>query len=263
MQKVTFCDTRDRPITVWYHRPQGYRADSPVLFILHGVKRNAKEYLDFWARETETRGALTCAPEFCTRFHPGASGYNLGGVVSENGEVLPRSEWSYSVLENLFDFVVSNTGHKTTSYLAFGHSAGAQYLYRAILLGCLRRVQRAVAANAGWYTLPSFSRMFPYGIANLDEDCRRQAFGKHLLLLLGEQDIMRDENLRQTPETMEQGEHRLERGKNVYQTAQAVAREIGWPFEWELQIVPNVGHCIQRVVPSAAEWLFCTNGGSR
>lgn len=254
--QFTIHDPRDRPFTVWYHRPESYRPDSSVLFVLHGVKRNAMDYLEFWSAETESRGVLTFAPEFCSKHYPGAFGYNLGNVLSEDEVVLPRCEWSYSVIEYLFDLVRSSTESGPSSYLAFGHSAGAQFLYRAVLLGCLRRVERAVAANAGWYTLPLFSREFPYGMARLDQDCRGQAFQKSLLLLLGEQDTFADKNLRQTQEAMEQGENRLERGKHAYQTGRAVAREIGEPFEWELQTLPNVAHHVRQVVPAAATWLF-------
>ena len=30
----------DKPITVWYHRPEEAANDAPVVFVMHGVKRN-------------------------------------------------------------------------------------------------------------------------------------------------------------------------------------------------------------------------------
>jgi len=35
---------------VFYYLPASYRYDTPVLFVCHGIKRNAEEYLGNWIR---------------------------------------------------------------------------------------------------------------------------------------------------------------------------------------------------------------------
>ncbi len=41
-------------LRVWYHRPAAATADAPVLFVIHGVGRNAEEYLADWIEVTNT-----------------------------------------------------------------------------------------------------------------------------------------------------------------------------------------------------------------
>jgi len=48
-----------------------------------------------------------------------------------------------------------------------------------------------------------------------------------------------------------QGMNRLERGRNAYYTAQDIARERGWAFNWKLVEVPGVGHSARRMFGSA------------
>ena len=44
----------------------------------------------------------------------------------------------------------------------FGHSAGAQFTHRYMLLSKDKRISNAVVANAGWYTFINNAK-FPYG----------------------------------------------------------------------------------------------------
>jgi len=51
---------------------------------------------------------------------------------------------------------------------------------------------------------------------------------------------------------MRQGAHRLARGQNFYAAASNIATIEGLPFEWHLQIVPDVGHDRQKMADAAA-----------
>ena len=46
-----FSDSRgntDRPLQVFYHRPDGWTINSPIVFIMHGVNREAARYCNDW-----------------------------------------------------------------------------------------------------------------------------------------------------------------------------------------------------------------------
>ena len=45
----------NKKITVWYNLPKGYRSTSKVLFVMHGVKRNGKEYLEDWLKHSNKK----------------------------------------------------------------------------------------------------------------------------------------------------------------------------------------------------------------
>ena len=68
-------------------------------------------------------------------------------------------------------------------------------------------------------------------------------------MLLG-QDDTGSRNLATSDEAEEQGATRLARGQMVFTEAQAVAREHGWPFGWQLAIVPGTGHDARRMFTS-------------
>src|SRR5262245_22792811 len=54
----------DRPITVWYYAPAKLQANSPVVFVMHGMGRNASQYRDQWIEHAEKHNFLLIAPEF-------------------------------------------------------------------------------------------------------------------------------------------------------------------------------------------------------
>ena len=49
-----------------------------------------------------------------------------------------------------------------------------------------------------------------------------------------------------------QGRHRLKRGKFFFNSAQKNAGELGYPFNWQLVIIPKVGHD-HRLMAEAAD----------
>src|SRR3712207_6943257 len=77
----------------------------------------------------------------------------------------PRSTlFPYTTLfRSLFDFVREATGNPSEQYRIYGHSAGAQFVHRLALFVPEARFATAIAANAGWYTMPTFDgKKFPY-----------------------------------------------------------------------------------------------------
>ncbi len=226
---------------------------------MHGVKRNAEQYRDVWLPYARRHRALLIAPQFSEQNFPGCEGYNLGGQTfcNRNEEAEKRS--AFAVLERLFDYVRDVTEIRSSDYLIYGHSAGAQFVHRLILLHAKNRARVAIAANAGWYTLPTFRVEFPYGLANspCTQEHLRNALQQRLFILLGDADTdRRGRNLRTTLKAQQQGRNRLERGHTKYRIAAATAERIGARLQWQLQVLGGIGHSNQGMAPQAAEILF-------
>jgi predicted deacylase len=233
------------PVPVWYHRPRAAGPASPVIFVMHGVQRDADRYLREWIGLAETFGFVVVVPEFSAAAFPSADAYNLGNTLDAQDRLQPRETWTYSVLEGIFDEVRKREGLRATGYSLYGHSAGAQFVHRFVLFAAGKRLQRAVAANAGWYTFPTAAQPWPYGLggpieAGVDLPA---ALGAPLTILVGDADTdPAHPSLRRTPEALSQGEHRYARALSFFAAGQAAAAAAGLPFAWSCAIAPGLGH---------------------
>ncbi len=249
----------DKPITVWYHSPRRLNANTPVVFVMHGVKRNGREYRDSWAQYAERRRFLLLVPEFSKKYYPGSRQYNLGNMFSSSGEAIDRSKWTYTAIEHVFDHVKTITRLETNTYSIYGHSAGAQFVHRMMLFLPAARIGTAVSANAGWYTMPTNRWAYPYGLkkSGISLDRLKDAFKQNLIILLGDKDTNeKDKYLRRTPEAMAQGKHRFERGKAFFETARREAARLETPFKWKVRVVRGVGHSNSKMARAAASLLI-------
>lgn len=254
-----FDDWAGPPLTVYTAVPGRAGRDAPVVFVMHGVGRNAEDYRDTFTALAEEAGFILVAPEYSRAAFAGAARYNLGWLFDETGALRPEAEWTFSAIEPLFDAVRARTGSRRETYFMFGHSAGAQFVHRYVLMKPDARLDRAVSANAGWYTLARFDIDWPYGLngAPVDEAQLIAWLGADMVVLLGEADIDPDAaNLRRTPRAEAQGPHRLARGENFFAAAAAAAQARGVAFGWRKVAVPLVGHDHAAMAPAAVEALF-------
>ena len=83
-------------------------------------------------------------------------------MQTKQGTAIERKKWTFSAIEHIFDDIRARTGSSCEKYSIFGHSAGSQFVHRMVLFRNDLRIEYAVAANAGSYTLPSFETKFPY-----------------------------------------------------------------------------------------------------
>lgn len=245
-------------LRVWYWAPSKVVADTPIVFVLHGVKRDADRYLAEWKPIAQHHGFIVVVPEFSNVSFPGSRGYNTGYFVEADGSPRPRAQWSFAALEPLFDAIKARTGSEVPRYALYGHSAGAQFVHRYVLFMPEARLSHAVAANAGWYTLPALDTAYPYGLAGtpVAESDLKRALGKPLTILLGTADTDRaDPNFRTTKEADAQGAHRFARGQGFHAAGRAAAARLAVPFGWRLQEVPGVGHDNAAMAVAAAPLL--------
>jgi poly(3-hydroxybutyrate) depolymerase len=248
-----------KTLPVWYYLPPDAKPGTSVLFVMHGVKRDAERYRDEWLPHAQKRGFILVAPEFSEKDFPGSDGYNTGNTRDAKDKPLPQSQWSFSFLEPIFDAVKAATGNSSDRYSLYGHSAGAQFVHRFMYFMPDARVARAVAANAGWWTLPDLKVDFPYGLHGsvVNENGLKTLLQRPLVVLLGTADTdPNHENLRRTPEAMAQGPYRFARGQYFYAAGQRQAKALGVPLAWKLATAPGVGHVDKDMAPFAVDILF-------
>ncbi len=248
-----------KTVPVWYYLPQDAKPDTPVLFVMHGVKRDGDRYRDEWQPYAQEHGFIVVAPQFSQELFPGSDGYNYGGTRSAEGQPLPREQWTFGFLEPIFDAVKAATGNRSEGYRIYGHSAGAQFVHRYLYFVPEARIVKAVAANAGWWTLPDLAVDFPYGLKGsvVDEAGLKEMLKRPLVVLLGTADT--DPNhpeLRRTPEAMAQGPHRFARGQNFFAAGKRQAAAPNAEFGWTVETAPGIGHRDEGMAPFAVALLF-------
>jgi hypothetical protein len=244
---------------VYYHCPETLSDQSPILIVHHGASRAVERYRADWRDIAKERNLLLLTPHFDNEGFPDDQHYVLGNVVDRETRVNnPRADWTFPLADRIFETARELSGSAQSGFYHFGHSAGGQFVHRYLTFMDGAKVIRAVAANPGWYTLPDFDIDFPYGLNNspAGEEALPSLFAAALTILVGEEDTLRTENLRQTTKADAQGQHRFARAGNYFETAKAVAEHLGLPFNWRFGTVPGVGHSNAGMAPAAARYLF-------
>lgn len=249
-------DSDRKSIKVWTYRPENWNDKDKIVFVMHGGGRNANDYLNAWVELANKNNLLIIAPEFENRFSKYTTNdYQEGNLFTFFGTKNPKTEWAYTVVENIFDHIKSVNNITNEQYDIFGHSAGGQFVHRMVMLMPESRIGTAIAANSGFYTLPNENLEFPYGIKNAETDLQK-SYKKRLIVLLGELD--NDPSLgifRTTDLAMDQGAHRLERGTTFFSVNKELTSKNKWTFNWEIHTVKEVGHDYKKMSENAIKWI--------
>lgn len=224
---------------------EGYAPGKPVVFVQHGMMRNGDDYRDFWIRAADQHGLLIVAPTFPNADFPESEGYNNGVVLDAEGQVTPKDSWIYSVPGRVAEELVS-LGLATAGALhIYGHSAGGQFLHRMVSLVGKGPFTSVIAANAGWYSLPTLEADFPAGLGGIgiDEDGLKALLASDLWIMAGVEDAAATaDNLPTNPEAIAQGPGRFARAQNYMARGRAAAEALGCAFNWQYTEVPGVAH---------------------
>lgn len=244
-------------MNVHYYLPANLPEDAPVVFVMHGTRRDSDLYRDVWAAAAELYCFALICPRFRKRDYPRGT-YHRGNVVDDNGRRNPESDWTFSVIEEIFDHVRRRLGNTSERYAIHGHSAGGQFVHRMVMLAPGSRFHTAVAANTGWYTMPDYETDFPYGLRGTDVENRLEAaLSRRLVVLLGEKDTdPNDPFLRITEEAVKQGATRYERGHAFHRAAREKAAELRTDLAWRLVTVPGATHLDRQMMPAAVREMF-------
>ncbi len=254
VQRFDFSGWAGPTLPVWYMRAANTPADAPVLFVFHGVRRDADRYLFEWLDLAERERIIVVVPEFTQSGFPGAPGYNHGRVIDGSGAAVPADQRTFAVIEPLFDALRAREQLTRSRYWMFGHSAGAQFVHRYIMTGNARRLERAVSANAGSYMFPDDRYAWPFGTGRLPEGiwAPEQAYAVPMTILLGTADNdPAYPSLPREPEAMAQGPHRLARGNAFFAATRTDSAARDLPYAWDCRLVPGVGHDNGRMAPFA------------
>jgi poly(3-hydroxybutyrate) depolymerase len=236
-------------IPVYYYLPNKLQAKTEVLFAMHGEKRNAQDYRNDWRNIYNSNSSgksdfILLVPQFEQRWFPKATGYNLGKMFTEDLKILnPRNQWAFSEIENIFTFVKRSTKINANKYYLYGHSAGAQFVHRMLIFMRYTHIQKAVAAEAGSYTIPDEHREYPCGLKKLIGEPLtsvdlKTTFTTPMTIILGTKDnkVLSREHDSYSCDT-QQGSNRLARGEYFYTHVKNIAHNIKSDFNWTLKEV--------------------------
>ena len=249
----------DRALTLECYRAPGHTPERPVVLVQHGMGRNGDEYCEAWVEAADRHRLLIVATTFPNESWPGPRLYNDGHVREEDGTVRPREAWSHAIPGRVFGLLREAGVTTRPRVYLWGHSAGGQFVHRALATQDSALFEAAGAGNAGWYTRPSLDRPYPEGLGGigLTEADVRRALAYPLVIFAGDQDTNEtEEHLPRHTAAMAQGPHRFARAHNYLAMGQAEAARLGVTCAWRLVVVPGVGHEGMRMSGISAAYWF-------
>lgn len=247
-----------KTVDIYYHIPAGDIRTMPVQIVMHGMNRDGDRYRDEWIEFSDQYGFVLLVPRMTDEEFP-EEAYQQGNVMDASGKFLPQADMTFPIISEVFHFFKDHSLSKASKFNIYGHSAGSQFVHRYLLFNDTPEVDRAVAANAGWYTFPTDTAAYPYGIGESAETIGTDVnafYGKRLIVLLGDADTLRSAALRKTPEADAQGRNRFERGNRFYEYCRDDAAARGVPFNWEIAYVKGSGHSDAKMSPEAVRLLY-------
>ena len=235
-----------KTLNVWYYKPENFNPKTPVLFVMHGMSRDAVGYRNSWVEHAKSGNYMLLTPEFSEANFPDDQHYNWGNYIQPDGTVNPREKWNYLIVERIFDdFIQSRETTDARQYYIYGLSAGSQFVQRFMLLVPEARAKLAICANAGFYTVLDPGESWPCGLkgTGVDQAAVLRYLSLPLVILLGDKDIDPDDPQLPTGEDADrQGITRLARGVYFFNHGQAAARKFKVPFGWQIRMVPGAPH---------------------
>ncbi len=248
----------NRPIKVSYYFPEN-KPDAPILFVMHGNGRESQGYFKAMLKHARKMNFVLVVPEFdAKRFS--SNDYHHGGVLNKDKSIRDKENWTFSLIEPLFDFVKKQTKNNSSGYYLYGFSAGSQFVHRFLMFTPENRVISAISGSAGTYTIPDAETDYSYGIknVNLPKTNLQNFYAKDFRIIVGDADtVLSRTDLVKTPIANQQGRDRVERAYNFYKRSKEKATTLNTPFNWSpVVLVPNAGHSQSSMAETVAKMLF-------
>lgn len=250
----------DKPIDVHYFIPSdGDAALMPILFVMQGADRGWTYLMKTWKQDAQKYRFIVVIPVFTKELFP-VEEYQEMGVYSGEGTLNAPERTAAILIDKMFERFRDEIGGRQEHYSFYGHSAGGQFIHRALLLHDSPYVERSVVGSPGWYTFPDNREMrYPYGVTDLpyiNEDDLRRFVTSDAWVQVSDGDTLRESFLRKTPEAELQGRNREERGKSFYASICKAAEELGVENGWKFVEEHNVAHHSSGMGKRAVKYLF-------
>jgi predicted esterase len=247
----------DKPdVEIFYVTPKKIDKDTQLLFVIHGNSRNAKDYISAWIPYVSNKNIIVVAPQFDKsnfRYFFLLESATSSGSINNNSD-----DYIHKSISSFFDFFQSKFSLSTNKYKMFGHSAGAQFTHRYMLLSNDKRISNAVVANAGWYTFLNGNN-FPYGIKNTPIDISSEHIkwfmSNRTSLLIGDNDVNL-KSVNSSKGAQKQGITRVDRANSFFESLINISDNNNIPFRWGYKVVDNAGHDYMKMTPVAAKILL-------
>ena len=257
LDKFTFTSWNKPDLDVFYHLPKTIDNDTKVLFVVHGNTRNADDYLNTWIRLTKHKKIAIFAPHFK---RSSFISFNTLQMSTSNGKIRTNTNlYLNNSIDTLFEYIKAKFKLNDKLYDIYGHSAGAQFVHRYLLMSDNPSVNKAVAANAGWYTFLNGAD-FPYGVKNppisLTDSNVKKFLSTNLYILIGTNDIDVDSSINKSKGAQKQGINRLQRAKNFFTYTESIVEQNNLEFKWKYQAVPGAPHSNKVMSRAAVLILF-------
>ena len=257
LDKFTFTSWNKPDLDVFYHLPKTIDNDTKVLFVVHGNTRNADDYLNSWIRLTKDKNIAIFAPHFK---RSSFISFNTLQMSTSNGKIRTDTDlYLHNSIDTLFKYIKAKFKLNDKLYDIYGHSAGAQFVHRYLLMSDNPSVNKAVAANAGWYTFLNGAD-FPYGVKNppisLTDSNVKKFLSTNLYILIGTNDIDVDSSINKSKGAQKQGINRLQRAKNFFTYTESIVEQNNLEFKWKYQAVPGAPHSNKVMSKAAVLVLF-------
>lgn len=254
----------NKPIRCFYHIPSNSSSTTPIFIVVHGAGREAKDLRDGLIAKANQKGFIVLSPEFSESFFPGSDAFNLANIFEDGDNPSPNtlnppSEWTFSVLDILFEDFKSIIGNISSQYDVFGHSAGAQMIHRFLIFNPEAKFNRLISSAAGWYALPNLQVDYPYGLNKSPAESidPQLYFQRNAYIIVGSEDTDPNSfNLRHTAEADLQGNNRLQRAQYFFQESFRLANEGSFNYQWQYRLVNNVGHDAVALAIYSADLLY-------
>ena len=256
IKQTTFAYWDKPDVEIFFITPEKINKDTKVIFVIHGNSRNAEDYLSAWIPHVINKNVIVAAPQFRKidfRYFFLLEMAESSGDVNRN-----KNEYINNSISLFFNFIKSKFSLTTETYKMFGHSAGAQFTHRYMLLSMDNRISNTVIANAGWYTFLTDDE-FPYGINNSPINISNKQIewfmSKKANLLIGSDDID-FKSVNSSKGANLQGLSRVDRAANYFDSLIMNAESRGYALRWNYRVLERVDHDFKKVTPYAAQILL-------
>ena len=94
----TFSYNSFSQIPVYYVAPVKINKNTRLVVVMHGRKRNGKQYRDQWSEKAKELNLFVVVPQFSETNFPGVYSFNYGNVFTEKNQSLPSNKHLFSII---------------------------------------------------------------------------------------------------------------------------------------------------------------------